>query len=117
MRRRWFGLLAILMLSSLVLSSCGSKAETAEPDVNPTLPAAYAGKVNPHAGQADAATAGKTLYDTNCASCHGATGKGEGPAGASLDPKPADLTEMSPTDDTDAFIYWRIAEGGAMAPF
>ena len=36
---------------------------------------------------------GKTLYDQNCASCHGAAGKGDGPAGASLEPTPADFTD------------------------
>ena len=30
---------------------------------------------------------GKELYNTNCASCHGAAGKGDGPAGAALNPK------------------------------
>ncbi|MGE5679766.1 MAG: c-type cytochrome [Bacillota bacterium] len=31
---------------------------------------------------------GKTLFQTNCASCHGANGMGDGPAGAALNPKP-----------------------------
>lgn len=31
---------------------------------------------------------GKDLYNTNCASCHGETGQGNGPAGASLNPPP-----------------------------
>lgn len=31
---------------------------------------------------------GKELYDSNCQSCHGATGMGDGPAGAVLNPKP-----------------------------
>lgn len=35
---------------------------------------------------------GKKLYDTNCASCHGAAGKGDGVGGTSLNPKPRDFT-------------------------
>ena len=36
---------------------------------------------------------GQALYLQNCASCHGDLGKGDGPAGAALDPKPRDLTK------------------------
>lgn len=31
---------------------------------------------------------GKTLFQTNCSSCHGQNGMGDGPAGAALNPKP-----------------------------
>ncbi|HEX2865458.1 MAG TPA: c-type cytochrome [Ignavibacteriales bacterium] len=31
---------------------------------------------------------GKTLFQTNCSSCHGPNGMGDGPAGAALNPKP-----------------------------
>ncbi len=56
------------------------------------------GAVNAHA--ADAA-AGKAIFDTNCQSCHGATGKGDGPVGAALDPKPRDLSVGEFKFDTD----------------
>lgn len=38
---------------------------------------------------------GKTIYSTTCASCHGDMGKGDGVAGASLNPKPRNFTEMT----------------------
>lgn len=34
----------------------------------------------------------KALYEKNCVSCHGATGKGDGPAGKFLKPQPKDLS-------------------------
>ncbi len=38
------------------------------------------------------AAAGKAKYDMFCGSCHGATGKGDGPVGGSLNPKPRDFS-------------------------
>jgi mono/diheme cytochrome c family protein len=43
------------------------------------------------ASAADAA-AGKKIYDTNCLSCHGPTGKGDGPVGSALNPRPRDFS-------------------------
>jgi len=36
---------------------------------------------------------GGKVYATNCAMCHGAEGKGDGAAGAALNPKPRNLVE------------------------
>jgi mono/diheme cytochrome c family protein len=38
-------------------------------------------------------TRGDALYAVHCASCHGATGKGNGPAAAGLTPPPGDFTD------------------------
>src|SRR6185437_12879317 len=35
---------------------------------------------------------GKAIYAQNCVICHGATGHGDGPGAAALNPKPLDLT-------------------------
>lgn len=57
---------------------------------------------------------GKNLYAANCASCHGATGAGDGPAGAGLTPKPADLATMAPKHPPGD-LAWKIENGrGAM---
>jgi mono/diheme cytochrome c family protein len=34
---------------------------------------------------------GKSSYETNCSACHGDGGRGDGVAGAALEPKPRDL--------------------------
>ena len=38
---------------------------------------------------------GRDLYMSYCVSCHGWTGKGDGPAGLALKSPPADLTKLS----------------------
>jgi mono/diheme cytochrome c family protein len=36
---------------------------------------------------------GQAIYKEKCASCHGEAGKGDGPGGAALNPRPRDLTD------------------------
>ena len=44
-------------------------------------------------GRADTAPAGgKAVYDAKCAHCHGAAGKGDGPASTLLSPRPTDFS-------------------------
>ena len=38
---------------------------------------------------------GRALYEDFCLSCHGASGRGDGPAAAGLDRAPADLTGIA----------------------
>lgn len=53
------------------------------------------------------------IYATTCASCHGPTAAGDGPAAASLQPKPADLTDPAFwASRDDAQIEKVIREGG-----
>jgi mono/diheme cytochrome c family protein len=47
------------------------------------------------------AARGKTLFETNCLSCHGAEGKGNGPVGMALTPPPRDFTKGEFKFDTD----------------
>ena len=61
---------------------------------------AAAALLAPGAALADAA-AGKTTFVTNCASCHGEGGKGDGPVGAALTPPPRDFTKGEFKFDTD----------------
>ena len=45
--------------------------------------------------QPTSAANGKEMYVGYCAPCHGSAGKGDGPAAAALNKKPADLTKIS----------------------
>jgi mono/diheme cytochrome c family protein len=61
---------------------------------------------------------GKKLADTNCVSCHGASGKGDGPAAAALNPKPADWTSAKVQGESDGELFWKISNGpGPMPPW
>ncbi len=62
---------------------------------------------------------GKKLAETNCASCHGPGGTGNGPAAVALPPpKPADWTSAKVAAEADGEIFWKISNGrGAMPPW
>jgi high-affinity iron transporter len=52
-------------------------------------------------------TRGAEVYRANCASCHGMLGRGDGPAGQGLDPKPADLSDAVALADQSPLDYYR----------
>ena len=61
----------------------------------------------------------KKSIETNCVSCHGPSGKGDGPAAAALPaPKPANWTSAGVQKQTDGEIFWKMSNGrGAMPPW
>lgn len=95
---------------SSLLDTEGEQVERPEP------PEEFADLTNPLAGDEQAIEEGAKLYQANCSSCHGVTGQGDGPAAGGLEPKPRNLAlEQSHLDD--AYLFWRISEGGLMEPF
>jgi mono/diheme cytochrome c family protein len=100
-------LFVVFMLAAFVLAACGGGGAETVVALDP-VPADFAGKTNPLG--ADAATAGAEVFKTNCESCHGPQGHGDGPAGAALDPAPKNLAELQ-TQATDDYLFWRINTG------
>lgn len=55
---------------------------------------------------------GAQIYQTNCSTCHGLTGRGDGPAAAGLNPPPANLSDFAElTDRSPLDFYHRITIG------
>ncbi len=80
-----------------------------------TAPADAKKKQNPVKGVGNA----KKTIETNCVTCHGPGGKGDGPAAAALPPpKPADWTSAKLAKETDGELFWKIENGrGSMPPW
>ncbi|PWB84320.1 MAG: hypothetical protein C3F11_02015 [Methylocystaceae bacterium] len=79
------------------------------------VPAPYNSLRNPLPRTRETVDRGAAVYDQSCASCHGATGEGDGEAGRNLSPPPGNLAWLSqmPMAQWDPFMYWTVAEGGA----
>ncbi|MFQ6672747.1 MAG: c-type cytochrome [Candidatus Tectimicrobiota bacterium] len=59
---------------------------------------------------------GQAIYERLCLSCHGATGRGDGPVGKLLTPRPANFVEhMSHHAEDWVDYYFQIIKGGGAA--
>lgn len=102
----------LLALSALGI---GSAVAQAPPWVAPDAEKA---KKNPLPSDKKFLEQGAKLAQVNCATCHGAKGKGDGAAAAALTPKPADWTSKRVQDESDGELFWKISNGrGAMPPW
>jgi mono/diheme cytochrome c family protein len=106
------------VLAALVLTigfgmwPSGVVAQTQAPWVAPESEKA---KKNPTPNDKTTVEQGEKVAKINCVSCHGAKGKGDGPAAVALNPKPADWTSKRVQDMSDGEIFWKMTTGrGAM---
>jgi mono/diheme cytochrome c family protein len=74
-------------------------------------PARAAKKKNPIEANEASFAKGKTVYLQECLSCHGPTGKGDGPAVKDLEKKPEALTLPKTLNQTDGALFWKITGG------
>ena len=82
------------------------------------VPHEYEDFVNPLAADPAAVQAGAETFTTYCIVCHGEEGRGDGTAAETLDPPPANLADSAMMGSlSDAYLYWRISEGGLGDPF
>jgi putative copper export protein/mono/diheme cytochrome c family protein len=88
------------------------------PAIEPAYPTSYYAPAEPYA--APSVARGQALYAENCALCHGAGGRGNGPAATGLTIRPADLTAPHLFAHPQGDLFWWISHGrpnGAMPGF
>lgn len=68
---------------------------------------------NPFAGNKKATDRGQQTYNQMCVLCHGKNGEGNGQAGLTLEPRPANFLALNVKNQTDGAIFWKITNGKA----
>jgi mono/diheme cytochrome c family protein len=59
----------------------------------------------------------RSVYSEKCASCHGDTGKGDGPDASSHEPAPSNFTDVNLMHAvTDGELFYKITEGHRPMP-
>jgi mono/diheme cytochrome c family protein len=97
----------LIYVRSVYAGDPGKINWVAPPPVTPEMFAA----ANQQTG--DPVAAGKQIFMQTCTPCHGQEGKGDGPAAATLDPKPRNLTDPTYMSSlSDRYIFELISRGG-----
>jgi len=68
---------------------------------------------NPFVGNVKATNDGKEIYNQMCVLCHGLKGQGNGEAGLTLQPHPANFLALNVKSQSDGAIFWKITNGKA----
>jgi len=79
------------------------------PAIERAYPTTYYAPTQPYA--AASVDRGAALYAEDCTLCHGATGRGNGPAAAGLPIRPADLTEAHLFAHSPGDLFWWVSHG------
>jgi len=81
-----------------------------------TVPANFKTMKNPVAKGDASNKAGKTLYDKNCASCHGKVGLGDGVKARALKDFPGDFSKAEYQNQTDGEHFYKTKTGRGEMP-
>ncbi len=114
--RHHLSLFLLLGIGTLLAGDLHAAAQGAKPRSTWRVPSRHARKKNPQAATPESIAAGRKLFIQECASCHGQTGMGDGPASKDLDVKPADLPSWKVQHQTDGALYWMISTGRSPMP-
>jgi copper transport protein len=110
--RRWRAIQrqAALVGAGVVILACGGYVYAAENRNG--VPLDVANIRDPVAPDEQSLAIGRDVYTSYCETCHGETGRGDGPTGLRLVPRPADLRiHTAPGVHTDGELYYWVAYG------
>ena len=109
---------AMIAASAGLIICVVAGAFAARPAIAPAYPTTFYAPAEPYS--APSVARGARLYAENCAVCHGANGKGNGPAAQAAQIRPADLTAPHLFAHTPGDLFWWVSHGkanGAMPGF
>lgn len=107
---------ALVVLSGVVVVAAMLGFSTLDQDGEWVVPPAYKKLKNPLADDTKATAKGKKIYVKICSTCHGNLGKGDGPAGKELNPRPADHSGSKVQAQPDGILYYKITKGRNAMP-
>lgn len=106
----------VVVAAVAMVQGCSSGESTGKPGkAGKAGKSSTASKAGSTSGIPAAAVAeADSVFSTRCATCHGATGRGDGPGAANLNPKPRDYSDAAwQKTVTDEDIEKTIVYGGA----
>lgn len=108
--RRWrWPVLAVMLGLGWYANKVIDEAPFLDPMFIKAYPTSY--YQSPSGFAAIAIDHGAGLYAANCAPCHGAQGRGDGPAAAGLAVRPANLTQDHVWGHADGELFWWLTTG------
>lgn len=121
MKRDVLSLFIMMCFSGAVMADAGNEKMSGDNHMG-TMPPGHwmapekdAKRLNPVPADNASRDRGRKLFEENCVSCHGLTGRGNGPIAARLETLPADLAAMA-GQHPDGDFAWKIAEGRGVMP-
>lgn len=138
--KRFFWMIIVAVTGALLVAACapsppeapGAQAEQAEEEHEAddghshspgqhmagmhNVPEEAAAVPNPIAATDESIEAGKQIFATNCAVCHGESGQGDGPGAAGLETPPANFTEVHVQELSDGALFYIVSHGRPDTP-
>ncbi len=113
-RARWRTVRALVIAALAMAAAACSKPASQDAPSDPPAGATTTATATANAGGGDAVAKAKELFNMRCVPCHGAAGKGDGPASPSLQPPPRNLADPAWQKSVeDTYIVTIIKSGGA----